>query len=150
MEGRRLVFAGYAKEKADHLVRYRAADLMLDTLYYNGHTTAVDALWAGLPVLTCTGETFASRVGASLLTAVGLPELIAADLAEYERRAIDLATHPEELRRLRDKLASNRTTWPLFDTPRLVRNLERAYSAMWDNYAAGREPRPMRIEEGAD
>ena len=150
VEGRRLVFASYAKEKADHLVRHRAADLMLDTLYYNGHTTAVDALWAGLPVLTCPGETFASRVGASLLSAVGLPELIAADLTEYERRAVDLATQPGELRWLRDKLASNRTAWPLFDTPRLVRNLERAYLAMWENYAAGREPRSMRIEEGAD
>jgi protein O-GlcNAc transferase len=145
--GRRLVFARHVPDKAGHLARHRAADLMLDTLDYNGHTTAADALWAGLPLLTCPGRTFASRVGASLLRALGLPELIAADLEDYERRAARLALHPPELARLRDTLAERRTRWPLFDTPRLVRNLERAYWAMWENYAAGHPPRPIVIRD---
>jgi predicted O-linked N-acetylglucosamine transferase (SPINDLY family) len=147
VSGQRLVFARHLPGKAEHLARHRAADLMLDTLYYNAHTTAADALWAGLPVLTCPGQTFASRVGASLLRAVGLPELIATDLEDYERRALRLAQHPEELRRLRDTLAERRTRWPLFDTPRMVRNLERAYRAMWENYAAGHPPRPIVIRD---
>ena len=147
VNGSRLVFARHVAGKADHLARHRAADLFLDTLYYNGHTTACDALWAGLPVLTCPGPTFASRVGASLLRAVGLPELIASSLEEYEQMAIRIAAHPGELRRLRDKLAAHRTTQPLFDTPRLVRNLERAYRAMWDVYATGQPPRPVVVKE---
>ncbi|HEY7427193.1 MAG TPA: tetratricopeptide repeat protein [Gemmataceae bacterium] len=147
VDGRRLVFARHLPGKAEHLARHRAADLMLDTLYYNAHTTAADALWAGLPLLTCPGQTFASRVGASLLRALGLPELIAADLEDYERRAARLALHPPELTRLRDALAERRTRCPLFDAPRLVRNLERAYGVMWENYAAARPPRPIVIRD---
>jgi protein O-GlcNAc transferase len=146
--GERLVFARRVADKADHLARHRLADLFLDTATYNGHTTACDALWAGLPVLTCPGDTFASRVGASLLTAVGLPELIAADEKQYEELAVRLAGHPEELGELRRKLADQRTTWPLFDTARLVRNLERAYRAMWDVYASGRPPQPLAVTDG--
>jgi predicted O-linked N-acetylglucosamine transferase (SPINDLY family) len=145
--GGRLVFARRVPGKAEHLARHRLADLFLDTWVYNGHTTAADALWAGLPVLTCPGETFAARVGASLLTAVGLPDLIATDRMSYEELAVRLGTNAEALREVRDKLAGQRTTWPLFDTPRLVRNLERAYRAMWSNYAAGRPPQPLEVSE---
>jgi protein O-GlcNAc transferase len=147
VEEQRLIFARHVPGKAEHLARLRAADLYLDTLYYNGHTTAADALWAELPVLTCPGQTFASRVGASLLTALGLPELIAANLESYEQRAIHLATHPDELRELREKLAANRGTQPLFDTPRLVRNLENAYRTAWERHSAGGTPASFRVTE---
>ncbi len=111
----------------EHLARHRQADLFLDTLPYNAHTTASDALWAGLPLLTCRGETFAGRVAASLLTAVGLPELITSSLEEYEATALALATDAARLAGLREKLAGNRDTAPLFDTDRFARALEDAY-----------------------
>lgn len=133
--------------KAEHLARLRLADLFLDTSVVNAHTTASDALWAGVPLLTCPGQTFATRVAASLLTAIGLPELIVPDLETYERQAVHLAGRREELRQLRAKLAAHRTTWPLFDTPRFVRNLERAYRAMWDLYAAGERPQAIVVTE---
>jgi predicted O-linked N-acetylglucosamine transferase (SPINDLY family) len=142
----RLVFAGH-RPKAQHLDRLRLADLFLDALVYNAHTTAADALWVGLPLLTCPGDTFASRVAAGLLTAIGVPELIAPTLDEYEQRALHLARHPGELKELRQKLAAHRTTWPLFDTPRFVRNLERAYRAMWDLHASGESPQPINITD---
>jgi predicted O-linked N-acetylglucosamine transferase (SPINDLY family) len=125
----------------------RLADLFLDTHLYNAHTTACDALWAGLPVLTCPGRTFASRVAASLLTAVGLPELIAADLDRYEQMALQFARHPAALHELRAKLAAQRTTWPLFDTPRFVRNLERAFTAVWEIHERGQPPRAVEVVE---
>jgi protein O-GlcNAc transferase len=124
----------------DHLSRHRLADLFLDTSPYNAHTTASDALWAGLPVLTQIGETFAARVAASLLNAVGLPELIAHNSEDYERRAIDIASHPEKLRALRDKLAENRARKPLFDTKLITRQIEAAYTAMYARYQAGLAP----------
>jgi predicted O-linked N-acetylglucosamine transferase (SPINDLY family) len=135
----RLVFAPH-RPKSKHLARLRLADLFLDTHYVNAHTGASDALWAGLPVLTWPGEIFASRVAASLLANVGLPELIAADEEAYERRAVELGRDPGELRRLRQRLAAQRTSWPLFDTARFTRNLEQAYRAAWDIYAAGHPP----------
>lgn len=144
--GERLIFAD-EMDKPRHVARNRLADLFLDTGIYNGHMTACDALWAGLPVLTCPGRNFAARVAASLLTSIGMPELIAADANEYEALAIRLARQPVELKRLRAKLTANRLTWPLFDTPRYTRNLERAYQAMWDNYAAGKSPRPITVLE---
>jgi predicted O-linked N-acetylglucosamine transferase (SPINDLY family) len=147
VEGRRLIFAQHVPGKPEHLVRLRAADLYLDTLYYNGHTTAADALWTGLPILTCLGGTFAARVGASLLTALGLPELITTNLESYEERAIHLATHPEELQELRQKLAAHRQSWPLFDTPRLVRNLERVYRTVWERHSAGEAPASFRVTD---
>ncbi len=142
----RILFAPH-RPKAEHLARLRLADLFLDTHYVNAHTGACDALWAGLPVLTCPGRTFASRVAASLVANIGLPELAAADLGEYERTAVRLARQPAELRALRERLAANRTRWPLFDTPRITRNLERAYRAMWEIYAAGEPPRPIAVTE---
>ncbi|MGH6929873.1 MAG: tetratricopeptide repeat protein, partial [Dongiaceae bacterium] len=135
----RLVFAG-KRAKAQHLARHRLADLFLDTRCYGAHTTCSDALLAGLPVLTCPGETFASRVAASLLTAAGLPELIVADFDEYDRRAIGLAYQPAELRALRDRLRADRPTSLAFDPPRLVRDLEQAYCRMWDDFEGGSLP----------
>lgn len=125
----RLVFAP-RQPMAEHLARHRLADLFLDTLPYNAHTTASDALWAGLPVLTCSGETFAGRVAASLLTAVGLPELITSSLADYEALALALAMEPARLVALRDKLAAGRGAVPLFDSMRFARTIETAYRQM--------------------
>jgi len=140
----RLVFAP-RRELSEHLARHRLADLFLDTLPYNAHTTASDALWAGLPVLTCLGETFAGRVAGSLLKAMGLPELITTTLAEYEARARFLAGHPEELPRLRAKLAANRLTTPLFDTPRFTRHVESAYALMWQRHLQGLSPTSFSV-----
>lgn len=134
--GERLVFAQYM-EQANHLARHRVADLFLDTLPYNAHTTASDALWAGLPVLTCPGESFASRVSASLLRAVNLPDLVTATLTEYEQQAIGLARDAEKLAQIKQRLADNRLQAPLFDTPRYVRHLEAAYATMFERSRAG-------------
>src|ERR1700687_5606462 len=105
----RLIFAPFANAEA-HLARHAAADLFLDTLPYNAHTTASDALWAGLPLLTCAGTTFAGRVGASLLHAAGLPDLVTQNLEEYEALALKLATDRELLQSIRRKLRENRDT----------------------------------------
>jgi protein O-GlcNAc transferase len=129
-----------------HLARHRLADLFLDTLPYNAHTTASDALWAGLPVLTCPGATFASRVAASLLHAVGLPELVTASLAEYEALALRLATDPPALGALRARLDANRLTAPLFDSARFTRHLEAAYRRMWEIRVAGEGARGFEVE----
>jgi predicted O-linked N-acetylglucosamine transferase (SPINDLY family) len=143
----RLVFAGHVPSKADHLARLRLADLFVDTHYYNAHATSADALSAGLPVLTFPRETFASRVAASVLTAAGIPELIAPDLSIYERRAVELARDPAALAALRRRLNENRSTMPLFDTPRYVRNLEKAYEAMWKTHSSGKSPEPIDVKE---
>ncbi|HEX7923105.1 MAG TPA: tetratricopeptide repeat protein [Bradyrhizobium sp.] len=135
----RLIFAERTKP-AQHLARHRLADLFLDTLPYNGHTTASDALWAGLPVLTQSGKTFAGRVAASLLSAVGLPKLIAQTTEEYERLAIQLATCPDVLAGIKAALAQNRTTAPLFDTVLYARHIEAAYRLMYERYRAGLAP----------
>ncbi len=125
---------------ADHLARHRAADLFLDTLPYGAHTTASDALWAGLPVITCLGSTFAGRVGASLLSAIGLPELVARSLEEYEALVLKLVRDPAALAAIKEKLARNRDTHALFDTSRFTRNLEAALITMWERHRRG-EPR---------
>jgi predicted O-linked N-acetylglucosamine transferase (SPINDLY family) len=141
---KRLVFAPRAP-LARYLARMRAADLFLDTFPYNAHSTACDALWVGLPVLTCTGDTFASRVAGSLLNAVGLPELITHTLEEYEALALRLARSPGALAALREKLSRNRLTSTLFDTPGYTRNLESAYLQMWSNFLAGAGPRAIGL-----
>lgn len=144
----RLVFA--PRLPADeHLARHRAADLFIDTLPYNAHTTASDALWAGLPVLTLAGRSFAARVAASLLTAVGLPELITTSQAEYEAKAIHLATHPDELKALRQRLQVQRLTSPLFDGKRFTRDLETAYRMMLERYEAGLPPETLTVPTSA-
>jgi len=135
----RLVFAPRVSPP-DHLARHRCADLFLDTLPYNAHTTASDALWAGLPVLTQIGETFAGRVAASLLTAIGLPELITSTSKAYENLAIELAKSPEKLAALKRKLAENRLTTPLFNTQSFTRDIESAYAAIYDRYQKGLSP----------
>jgi predicted O-linked N-acetylglucosamine transferase (SPINDLY family) len=140
----RLVFAPHLP-KAAHLARHRHAGLFLDTGYCNGHTTASDALWAGLPVLTRPGPTFPGRVGASLLRAVGLPELIAEDLQAYETRAIALARYPDQLAELRARLMANRLHAPLFDTTSYARALESAYQTMWERHASGAPPAPFSV-----
>lgn len=142
----RLVFAKRVPIAA-HLARHGAADLFLDTFPYNAHTTASDALWGGLPILTCAGETFASRVAASALTAVGLPELITGSLADYEARALGLARDPAALAALKDRLRQARATAPLFDTLRYTRNIERAFETMWARHAGGLAPREFAVTE---
>ena len=131
----RLIFAP-RMSLPEHLARHRLADLFLDTLPYNAHTTASDALWAGLPVLTCPGESFASRVAASLVHAVGLPELITRDQADYEGQAVKFAQNPEKLAAVKIRLEQNRLSSPLFDTKQFTCHLESAYLAMIDRYRA--------------
>ena len=142
----RLVFAKPIS-LADHLARQAHADLFLDTLPCNAHTTASDALWADLPLLTCVGGAFSGKVAASLLKAVWLPELITTTLEDYERMAIDLAVQPEKLSAVKEKLARNRLTTPLFDTELFTRHLEMAYSAMYERYRAGLAPDHIRISD---
>ena len=136
----RLVFAPRMPSLADHLARQRLADLFLDTLPYNAHTSASDALWAGLPVLTQIGETFAGRVAASLLTAIGLPELITATPQAYEELAIELAADPAKLAAIKRKLEDNRLTTPLFDTKLFTKHIEAAYAAMYARHQAELPP----------
>jgi protein O-GlcNAc transferase len=140
----RLVFAPKLASP-DHLARHRLADLFLDTLPYNAHTTTSDALWAGLPVLTCVGETFAGRVAASLLHAVGLPELVTHSLNEYKALASSLAREPDLLERLRHKLNANRLNSPLFDSPTYTRHFEAALTKMWEIWASGEAPRAFAV-----
>lgn len=142
----RLIF-GEKLPKDEHLARLRLADLALDTRLVNGHTTTSDALWAGVPLITLQGNHFASRVSASILTAIGLPELITYSLEEYEALAVRLVCSPNELRAIRQRLAKNRLTEPLFDTPRFARNLENAYKEMWKIYLAGEKPRKIEVVE---
>lgn len=142
----RLVFSKFLPNIEDHLARHRLADLFLDTLPYNAHTTASNALWAGLPVLTCSGKTFAGRVSASLLHAIGLPELIADDLEAYERIALKLAANPDRLSDLKTRLAQNRDTFPLFDTARYTRHIEAAYTRMHEISQKGKSPQSFSVE----
>ena len=140
VDERRLIFAERLDSLPEHLARLRSADLFLDTFPYNAHATALDALWAGVPVLTYAGESFASRVAASLMSAVGLPQLITGSLSEYEDLAVALAADPERLGQLRAVLAQNRSTTSLFDTARYVKNLEAAYEAIYERYLSGAPP----------
>ena len=143
----RIVFGSWVKERADHLARLQLADLFLDTQPYNAHTTACDALWVGLPLLTCLGNTFPARVAASLLRAIDLPELVTTSLGEYWQTAATLALNPDKLAALRAKLARNRNTAPLFDTARFTRGLEAAYVTMWERHQAGLLPTPFAVPE---
>ncbi len=141
----RLVFAG-PLPLDEHLARYRLADLFLDTLPYNAHTTGSDALWAGLPVLTCMGEAFAGRAAASLLHAVGIPELITSNLEDYEALALRLARDPVLLSDIRTRLERNRSTCPLFDNARFTRHMEAAYTTMWETWQRGDAPQSFSVE----
>ncbi len=141
----RLVFAGRLPLE-DHLARHRLADLFLDTLPYNAHTTTSDALWAGLPLVTMLGEGFAGRVAASLLYAIGLPELVTHSLQEYEALASRLAADPMLLQSYSNRVKTNRLTYPLFDTGRFRRHIETAYLQMWDLWQRGERPRSFKVE----
>jgi predicted O-linked N-acetylglucosamine transferase (SPINDLY family) len=132
----RLIFAPRVGVEA-HVARNAAADLFLDTYPYGAHTTANDALLAGLPVLTCVGDTLVSRIAGSQLSAIGLPELITTNLADYEALALKLATQPPLLKGLRDRLAANRHTAPLFDMDRYARDFEDAMARVWADHTGG-------------
>ena len=135
----RIVFAP-RRPLEEYLGLFRAADLFLDARPYNAHTTASDALWSGLPVLTCPGETFASRVAGSLLRTLGLPELVCPSLEAYRDLAVTLANEPRRMTELRQRLVVQRERSPLYNTARLTRHMEAAYEFMFGTYAAGRPP----------
>jgi predicted O-linked N-acetylglucosamine transferase (SPINDLY family) len=145
VDPQRIVFAQALPQRADYFARLKVADLFLDTLPYNAHTTACDALYAGLPVLTATGASFVGRVAASMLHAVGLAELVTRDLAEYEARAIRFATDAPYRRAIREALAANRAAAPLFDTGRFRRHIERAYEEMHAIACRGEPPRGFAV-----
>ena len=140
----RLVFLPRAP-MPEYLARLGLADLFLDTLPYNAGATANDALWTGLPVLTCAGETYVGRMAGAVLTAAGLPELITTSVEAYETLAFQLATEPGRLTAVRQKLERNRSTMPLFDTERFNRKLEAAYQRMWETWRAGEAPAAFSI-----
>lgn len=142
----RLVFAPRLPQ-AEHLARHKVADLFLDTFVVNAHTTASDALWAGLPVLTLPGRQFSARVGASVVTAAGLPELVVKSAKDYESRALELAQDPDALTGLRAKLWRNRMNTPLFDTLRFTRDLERAYDIAHARYRQGLMPTHLNVAD---
>ena len=141
----RLVFAVKIDSMAEHLARHRAADVFLDTLPFNAQTTAVDALWAGLPVLTCLGESAIGRVAGSVLTALGLPELVSKDWQEYEEKALRIGLESGYAKSLKDKLECNRKEAPLFDTQRLTHNMERAYEQMHERVQQGLGPQKFGV-----
>jgi predicted O-linked N-acetylglucosamine transferase (SPINDLY family) len=137
VETSRIVYAERVEARSDYLARLRLADLALDPFPYNSHSTGMDALWAGVPMVALLGETFAGRVGASMLTAAGLPECVARSGEEYLQLCVDLARHPDRLQALRQRLAATRDTSPLFDMLRFTRDLEEAYFRMQCGAAAG-------------
>ncbi|HEY7743858.1 MAG TPA: tetratricopeptide repeat protein [Burkholderiales bacterium] len=145
VDPRRLIFAPRVDPLEDHLARQRNADLFLDTLPFNAQTTAADALWAGLPVLTCLGGSFSGRVAASALTAIGLSELITGSLEDYEALASSLVQDPGRLQRIRETLSRNRLAYPLFDTSRFTRHLESAFEQMWELHRRGEPPRHFAV-----
>jgi predicted O-linked N-acetylglucosamine transferase (SPINDLY family) len=146
VDSSRLVFASRVERPEDHLARYRVADLFLDTLPFNAQTTACDALWAGLPVVTRLGETFVGRVAASVLSAVGLPELITHSAEDYEALALKLARDPVLLGEIKAKLARNRVTYPLFNSERFTRHFEAACTTMWETWQRGEAPKSFSVE----
>jgi len=131
----------------EHLARLRLADLSLDTRIVNGAATTSDALWVGVPVITLQGGHFASRMSSSILTAIGLSELVTHTLEDYEAVAVRLARNPGELQAIRQRLEKNRLTEPLFDTPRFAGNLEKAYKEMWEIFLGGERPRQIEVAE---
>jgi protein O-GlcNAc transferase len=141
----RLIFADRTPERAAHHARIALADLVLDTIPYCGHATSSDMLWAGVPIVTCFGKSFASRVSASLLSAAGLAELIAPDLESYEKIAFEIATMPGRLTAMRDKLKRNRASAPFFDVQTLCLHIEDAYRHMWELHQAGQKPKSFSI-----
>jgi predicted O-linked N-acetylglucosamine transferase (SPINDLY family) len=142
----RLVFANKLESMGEHLARHRLADVFLDTLPFNAQTTAVDALWAGLPVLTCLGESSFGRIAGSVLMALGMPELVAASLQEYEAQAVRIGLDSGYARELKEKLERNKKEAPLFDTTRLTRHMESAYEQMHERARQGLETQGFEVE----
>ena len=140
----RLVFADKLPMD-EHLARQRLADLFVDTFAFNAHTTATEALWAGLPVVTKIGLGFAARVAGSLLNAVGLPDLVTETEKDYEALILELATNPMKLAKIKEKLASNRLTQPLFNTGLYTKHLENGYQQAYQNYFDGNPPRTIIV-----
>lgn len=140
----RLVFAPRV-ERAEHLARHRLADLSLDTQYHTGGVTTLDSLWAGVPVVSISGAAHSERTGASILNAIGFPELAVGDIEVYEAVARDLARNPDALATLRERLAKNLKTAPLFDVKRLARHVETAYRLMWESFSAGNSPKSIHV-----
>jgi predicted O-linked N-acetylglucosamine transferase (SPINDLY family) len=140
----RLVFAERLPY-AEHLARLKLADLFLDTLPFNAGATASDALWAGVPVLTCAGDAYAARMAGSLLRAIGLPELVTTSLPDYEGLALRLAESPALLAGWRARLGVNRHSYPLFDTARFTAHLEAAYLEMWRRHERGEAPATFAV-----
>jgi protein O-GlcNAc transferase len=142
----RLVFAGRVPI-GEHLARQKLADIFLDTFAFNAHTTAAEALWVGLPVVTKVGKGFAARVAASLLTAIGLPELITETEQEYEELILHLASNPEYLAKIRQTLADNQLSTPLFDTTLYTKHLEDGYQQAYQRYYDGKTPKAIFVPE---
>jgi predicted O-linked N-acetylglucosamine transferase (SPINDLY family) len=145
VEPNRLVFAPHVGP-SEHLARYPLADLFLDTLPYNAHTTASEALWMGVPVVTCMGQSFAARVCASILHAAGLPELVTHSLEDYEKLALALSRDQARLREIRARTLRSAEHAPLFDTPRYCAHIESAYQTMMDIWRRGEKPRAFAVE----
>ena len=146
IDASRLVFADKVSMD-EHLARHKLADLFLDTFAFNAHTTATEALWAGLPVVTKLGEGFAARVAGSLLSAIGLPELITESEEAYERLALELATNPEKLSSIKQKLAINRLSKPLFNTELYTKHLEDGYQRAYQRYFEGKKAAAIYVPE---
>ena len=144
IDSARIIFAKRTK-MSDHLARHKVADLFIDTLPYNAHTTASDGLWVGLPFLTLVGDTFASRVGASMLKAIGLPELITYSENEYKNKAIEIATNPVLLKKIKKKLEKNKLSKPLFDAKLFTKNVESAYTKIYKNYIKNKNLQNIEI-----
>jgi protein O-GlcNAc transferase len=140
----RLIFAA-ARPQTQHLGRLQNADLILDTLPVNAHTTASDALWAGVPIVTLPGQPFVSRVAASIVSTIGLPELVARDTEDYVRIAKELAANPEQLESVKQRVRDGARTSPLFDSARYTKNLEALYRVMWKRHAAGLAPAAIDV-----
>jgi predicted O-linked N-acetylglucosamine transferase (SPINDLY family) len=141
----RLVFASRTPDKSVHLARHRLADLFLDTFSYNASTTAIDTLWAGLPILTCRGDTFYSRICTSMLTSIGLQDMICDSIQAYEDRAVYFAQNGNALAEVRERLARNRMSHPLFDVKRFVRHLEAGYREIWKRFQENQPPQNVNI-----
>ena len=140
----RIIFAERLPQ-AEHLARHRLADLFLDTFNYNAHTTASDALWAGLPVVTKAGQGFAARVAGSLLNAIGLPELVTTTEQDYEELVLQLATNPTKLTKVKETLAANRLTQPLFNTELYTKHLENGYQQAYQYYFDNKPPQTITV-----
>jgi predicted O-linked N-acetylglucosamine transferase (SPINDLY family) len=144
--GDRIIFAEPLPH-TEHLLRYQLADLFIDTFWYGGHTTGLDAMWQGLPVLCCVGEVPTSRVGASYQYVLEMPEMVAENFEEYQAKAIYYGTNPEALKEVKQKLKEKITTTPLFDTPLTVKHIEKAYQMMWQRYQDGLPPETFDVPD---